>query len=548
MLRRRKAATTGRILAEAARRLALAPILFGACGAVMACGAPAPLALPADASLVVALESAPIHLDPRIATDQASGKVFELAMNGLVTKDEAGGFVPDLAESWEVLDEGRRWRFHLRRDVVFHDGAPLTSADVAWTYGSIVDGTVRTAKKGAFGPLESVVAVDRDTVDFVTREPFGATLANLTSFVGVVPAGRTPERQNREPIGTGPFRVVGRAPDTVELAAFERFFRGRPRLDRVVLREIPDATVRALELRRGSVQLVVNALPSDVVPLFAHDPRFAVVTAPGSNYVYLGLNLEDPALRDVRVRRALALSLDRDRLVRTLWRGLGTPTESLLPVGHWARHDGLAATPHDPAAAARLLDEAGYPDPDGPGGRPRLTLTYKTSTDETGVLQAQILQAMAAEAGLRLEIRSHEFATFFQDVQRGNFQVFSLTRTGIDDPDLFSLIFHSRNVPPAGANRGRFRNAELDALLDRGARLTDPAARRPVYLAVQEIVARELPYVSLLTRTNVAVMPAGLAGWRHFPSGELLSLREVSWRRDSTTATAATAAARSSRP
>jgi peptide/nickel transport system substrate-binding protein len=100
-------------------------------------------------------------------------------------------------------------------------------------------------------------------------------------------------------------------------------------------------------------------------------------------------------------------------------------------------------------------------------------------------------------------------------------------------------------VPPAGANRGRYRNAELDALLDRGARLTDPAARRPVYLAVQEIVARDLPYVSLLTRTNVAVMPAGLAGWRHFPSGELLSLRDVSWRRDGT---AATAAVRSTRP
>ena len=350
---------------------------------------------------MVALESAPIQLDPRIATDQGSGKVFELMMNGLVTKDEAGGFVPDLAESWEVLDEGRRWRFHLRRDVVFHDGAPFGAADVVWTYGSIVDGSVTTAKKGAFGPLERVEAVDPFTVDFVTREPFGATLANLTSYVGVVPASRTPERQNREPVGTGPFRVVARTPDTVELAAFDRFFRGRPRLDRVVLREIPDATVRALELRKGSAQLVVNALPADVVPLFERDPRFAVAKKPGSNYVYLGLNLEDPVLRDVRVRRALAMALDRERLARTLWRGLGTPTETLLPAGHWARHEELPATPHDPAAAARLLDEAGYPDPDGPGGQPRLTIVYKTSTDETGVLQAQILQAMAAEAGIR---------------------------------------------------------------------------------------------------------------------------------------------------
>lgn len=497
----------------------------------------------------MALESAPIHLDPRVATDQASGRVFELAMNGLVTKDASGGFAPDLAESWEVLDDGRRWRFHLRRDVVFHDGARFTAADVVWTYGSIVDGTVPTAKRGAFGPLVRVEAVDDATVDFVTREPYGATLANLTSFVGVVPAGRPAELQNRAPLGTGPFRVVARAPDAVELAAFERHFRGRPLLDRVILREVPDATVRALELRRGSVQLAVNALPADVVPLFEHDPRFAVVRAPGSNYVYLGLHLEDPVLRDVRVRRALALSLDRERLARTLWRGLGTPTETLLPPGHWARHDELPPLPHDPAAAARLLDEAGYPDPDGPDGpRPRLTLSYKTSTDETGLLQAQILQAMAARAGIRLEIRSHEFATFFQDVQRGNFQVFSLTRTGIDDPDLYALLFHSRNVPPAGANRGRFRDAELDALLDRGSRRVDPVERRPIYLRVQEIVARELPYVSLLTRTNVAVMPAGLTGFRHFPSGELLSLREMAWASPAEGAGAATARARSTRP
>lgn len=495
----------------------------------LAC-APAPMALPEDGSLTVAIENAPMQLDPRVATDQASSRVFELAIPGLVTKDEDGRLLPDLASSWEVLDGGRRWRFHLRRDARFHDGRTFSAADVVWTYGSIVDGTVPSAKKGAFAPVERVVAVDEATVDFVTREPWGALLANVNSYVGVVPAGYTPEQQNRAPLGTGPFRVTRRTPDSVELAAFDGY-RGRPRLERVVLREIPDVTVRVLELRKGSVQLVVNGVPPDVVPMFERDPRFRVEERPGSNYAYLGLNLEDPALDDVRVRRALALALDRERLVATLWRGQGEVTETLLPPGHWARHDALPRLRHDPAAARRLLDEAGYPDPDGPDGlRPRLTLTYKTSTDETARLQAQILQAMAAQAGIALEIRSLEFATFFADVQRGAFQVFSLTRTGIAEPDLYALLFHSRNVPPAGANRGRYRDPELDRLLDLGGRLVDPALRRPVYLAVQEIVARDLPYVSLFTRTNVAVMPAALEGYRNYPSGELLSLPGVAWR------------------
>ncbi len=508
-------------------------LLAGTLGAALAAGCAAPRVAgpPADGSLTVALESAPIHLDPRVATDQASSRVFELVVSGLVGKTPAGEFVPDLATSWEFLDDGRRWRFHLRDGVRFHDGRSFGAADVVWTFGSLLDGTVPSAKRGALGAIERVVEVADRTVDFHLREPNGALLANLGSYLGILPRGTTPEAMNREPIGTGPFRFVARGPDSVELAAFDGYFGGRPRLDRVVLREVPDATVRGLELRKGSVQLVVNALPPDVVPLFARDPDFRVVEATGSNYAYLGLNLTDPRLADPRVRRALALSIDRPRLVRTLWRGLGVPTETLLPPGHWARNEDLAPIPHDPAAARRLLDEAGFPDPDGPAGpRPRFTLTYKTSTDETALLQAQIIQAMAREAGIGFEIRSYEFATFYDDVKRGNFQVFSLTWTGVADPDLYTQILHSRRAPPAGSNRGRYANPEFDALIEAGARFPDPARRRPFYLAAQQILARDLPYISLFTKVNVAVMPAALEGYESYPSGELLALARMAWR------------------
>ena len=159
---------------------------------------------------------------------------------------------------------------------------------------------------------------------------------------------------------------------------------------------VPDSTVRALELLKGSVQMVVNDLPPDLVPRFREDPAFQVIEAPGGNYSYLGLNVEDPTLADVRVRRALALAIDRERLVRTIWRGLGVVTETMLPPTSWAHHSGLAPLRHDPAQAGRLLDEAGFPDPDGPGGRPRLTLQYKTSSSEIALLQAQAIQQLFA--------------------------------------------------------------------------------------------------------------------------------------------------------
>jgi peptide/nickel transport system substrate-binding protein len=486
---------------------------------------------PPHDTLVVALESAPGHLDPRLGTDAASDYVRELWLRGLVTKEPDGTLVPDLARSWEVLEEGRRWRFHLAPGQTFHDGRPLAAADVAWTFGSIVDSTVPTSKRGSFAPLAAVVAVDETTVDFVLSEPWGSLLVNLTPGTGVVPRGVLPAELERDLVGSGPYRIASRDADSVTLVAWEAFPGGPPPMERIVLRAVPDATVRALELEKGSVQLVVNGLAPDVVPLFRRRAGFAVVQTPGANYAYLGFNLEDPVLGRRDVRQALARAIDRAAIVASLYRGQGRPTETLLPPGHWARHDGLPAIPHDPAAARRMLDEAGLPDPDGAGPRPRFALVYSTSTNEPSLLQAQVVQAMLAEVGVAVEIRSHEFATFYGDVKRGAFQLYSLTWTGVADPDLYRYVLHSASIPPDGANRNRYRSAEFDALVERAGRLFDPALRRPLYLRAQEVVHRDLPYLSLFTRDTVAVHLEGLEGYENYPSGELYSLPRVRWER-----------------
>jgi peptide/nickel transport system substrate-binding protein len=300
-------------------------------------------------------------------------------------------------------------------------------------------------------------------------------------------------------------------------------------MDRIILRAVPDPTVRALELRKGSVQLIVNGLAPDVIPGFRADSELRVVENPGSNYLYLGLNLDDPVLSQVAVRQAMAQALDRERLVESLYRGLGVVTETAMPPGHWARNEDLEPIPYDPAAARKLLDQAGFADPDDSGPATRFDLTYKTSTDETALLQAQILQAMLADVGIGIEIRSYEFATFYNDIKQGNFQVFSLTWTGIVDPDFYAFTLHSGRVPPAGANRGRYRNPEFDRLIEAGARAVVAEERRPHYLRAQEILAAELPYISLFTKVNVAVMPRRLEGYRNYLSGELYSLKTIRW-------------------
>ncbi len=488
---------------------------------------PAP---PQANELVIGLASAPVHLDSRLGTDQASDWVFELMLEGLFDKRPDGSMVPGLASSHEVLDGGRRYRFHLRGNARFHDGRPLTAADVAFTYGTILDGSIKSPKRGALGPLERVVAVDPRTVDFVMREPWGALTYNLTAGIGILPAGTSPEEMERHPIGSGPFRFVRRTTDRVELEGWSAHPIWKPRLRRVVMREIPDATVRALELEKGSVHLVVNDFPPDTNALFAKKPGFRVLQSPGSTYVYLGMNLEDRVSGDPRVRQAIALAIDRQRLIRTVWRGQGRPTETLLPPGNFARDEAMRPIPHDPAAAARLLEEAGYRDPDGEGPEPRLRITYKVSNNELSLLQAQAIQEMLVEAGIQAEIRSYEFATFYADVKRGSFQMFSLTWTAVAEPDLYRNLFHSSSIPPKGANRGRYRSAAADRLIEEGGRRFLPQERRPYYVQLQALLQRDLPYVSLLTRDTVSVMVDGLEGYVNYPGGEIYAVRTAYWR------------------
>lgn len=483
---------------------------------------------PDDDSLTVLLESAPIHLDPRVGSDQSSARVWELIANGLVTKDPQGNLVPDLATSWEVLDDGSRYRFHLRREVVFHDGSSFDSADVVWTYESMIDGSVTSPKVAALEPVERVEAVDEHTVDFHLKRPHGPLLADLTSYLAVVPQGIASQAMNRGPIGTGAFRFDSRTPDRVVLVPFDDAFEGRPRFSRLVLKEVADATVRVLELRRGSAQIVVNGLPPDSVAGFRGDPHFRVEVTPGSNYQYIGFNLEDPLLSKVAVRRAIAHAIDREQLVESLWHGLATVTDSMMPEGHWARAD-LVPNAYDPELALQLLEEAGFPDSDGTGPEPRLRITYKTSTSESARLQAEVLQQMLAAVGIEMEIRTLEFATFFQDVQQGNFQMYSLRWTGVLDPHLYSLALHSESVPPNGANRNRFRHPRFDQLTELGARFLTPDQRRPHYVEAQEILNRELPYISLFHTQTVAVRAEPIEGYVGYPSAELYSLKTARW-------------------
>jgi peptide/nickel transport system substrate-binding protein len=474
------------------------------------------------------IESMPTNLDPRIGTDAVSQHLDGLIFSSLVAHDAEMNIVADLAERWETPDP-LTYLFHLRRGVKFHDGRGLTSADVKYTFDSILLGTVKSAKRGAFRMVASVEAPDDSTIVFHLREPYASFLWNLARpGVGIVPRG-SGEEVSRQPIGSGPFHFISMITDEeIVLARASNYFGHsgeQKRVERVRFRIVPDAIVRALELRKGSADAEINSLTPDMAATLAKEPGIEMEDQPGPPVAYIAFNFDDPILGRREVRQALAYATDREAIIRYLLRGMARPASSLLPPNHWASEPHVQKYDFDPGRAERLLDAAGFPRAaDGT----RFHLTLKTSTDESARLYGAVLADQWKRVGVALEQKSLEFATFYSDITRGSFQLYTHRWVGgNNDPDMFEYVFSSKKIPPDGANRGHYRNPQLDALLDRARVEMGREKRKAILSDVQKIVAEDEPYILLWYADNVCVHRARLTGIVIPPGGDYEFLEQA---------------------
>ncbi len=480
------------------------------------CGRPSSLD---EGVVTIALDVPPTNLDPRIGTDATSERLIQLMFSSLVKKDENSALEPDLAVRWETPDP-TTYVFHMRQDALFHDGRPVTSRDVAFTFRSLLDGSVRSAKAGTFRLITSIETPDPYTIVFKLKEPFAPFLWNLTrGAVGVIPEGSGADF-GRNPIGSGAFRFVHYFQDSeVQLERNDQYYGTKPNIRTARFKIIPEAIVRALELRKGTVDAALNVLPPDMVEVLKKDENLQVSEAQGTNYQYIAFNLDDPTFRDLRVRQAIAHAINRENIIKYLWRGQVRAASGVIPPSHWAYEPNVKTYPYDPQRSIELLKEA---------GQSSMSFTWRTSTDETGRLLASVLQQQLREIGVQMEIRSNEFATFYSDVVKGNFQAYSLRWVGgNNDPDIFNLIFHSSMTPPNGANRGHYSNARVDALVDMARRESDLEKRKTAYQEIQRIVAEELPYISLFYTNNVCVYSNRISGMKLYPAGEYEFLSDI---------------------
>jgi peptide/nickel transport system substrate-binding protein len=489
----------------------LAVILFAGGG----CSQPAR----ADRSaLVLLIESNPANLDPRFATDGVSQHLDGLIFSSLVARDESMNLRGDLAESWETPDP-LTYIFHLRHGVRFHDGSALTATDVVATFNYILNGANRSPKRGGFRLVERVEATDPATVIFHLKAPYASFLWSVSRpAIGIVPANAGPDFSRRL-MGSGPFKFVSQSQDDeVMLAANPDYFGGAPNITRLRARVVPDAIVRALELRKGSADLEVSSLSPDMVPVLARRPELAVSERAGTNLNYLGFNMDDPIAGRREVRQALAYATDREMLIRYLLHGQARIATGILPPNHWAYEGDVTKYALDTARAEALLDAAGFP---RKANGVRMHLLLKTSTEEQARLIGAALQDQWRRAGIELEVRPLELATLLSDSVKGNFQINLLRWVGANnDPDVFEFVFSSKRFPPDGANRGHYRNARIDELSDLIRVEADQQKRKVLCSEAQKILAVDLPYLPLWFLDAVSVHKRDLGDLALSPTGD----------------------------
>ena len=474
-------------------------------------------------ALVMVIESSPTNLDPRVGVDAQSGLIDSLLFDSLVRRDDHFNLKPWLADSWEIPD-AQTYIFHLHHGVRFHNGKLLTARDVKWTFDSLLSGKIRSAKTSTYAPVDHIDAPDDYTIVFHLKEPFAPMLWNLSDgAIGIVPYG-SGEDFNRQPIGSGPFRFVRAQMDKeVVIERNPDYWATPAKLERVEFKVIPDATTRALELRKRSADIALNSLVADTVVALERDRDLTITQSPGTIYAYLAMNLRDPILKDVRVRRAIAYALNVEPIIHYLLRDQARPAYSVLPPQHWAYDADVTTYPHDPARARQILDDAGYRATNGI----RFHVTMKTSTDESTRLLAAVLQQQLREVGIALDIRTFEFATFFADITKGAYQIHSLRWVGGSnlDPDIFEHVFDSGSFAPKRANRTFYSNPRVDELIREARGEVDQQKRKLIYDEVQRIIADDLPYINLWYLDNVLVHTNRVRQIELSPSGNYDFLR-----------------------
>jgi peptide/nickel transport system substrate-binding protein len=446
------------------------------------------------------------YLNPVLSSDSASAQINGLIFNGLVKYDKNLAIVGDLAERWSASPDGLTLTFHLRKNIIWHDGAPFTAEDVIFTYDRLVDPRVKTPFSSDYEPVKTVTAVDPYTVRVVYRRPFAPAIESW--MMGIIPkhvfgtGDFNTNSANRKPIGTGPFIFKEwKTDEKIVLTANPKYFEGQPPISRYVFRIIPDQSVQFLELRNESID--EDSLTPDqwlaYPEFFKHYNKF---NYPSYSYTYLGFNLKLPLFSDKRLRQAIGYAINKKEIIDGVLLGKGRAATGPFPPQSWAYDQSVKDLAYDPARARTLLAELGWIDTNGDGyleksGKPLAFTILTNQGNKMRMLTAEIIQAQLKKVGIKAAVRVVEWSSFVhQFIDKHNFEVVMLGWSLSRDPDQYAL-WHSNQTHEGQYNFISYNNTTVDKLLENGRTTYDQAKRKQIYNRIHRIMADDLPCIFL---------------------------------------------------
>ena len=526
----------------------------------VALSAPRP-GLAAGKDFVIGLGGEATQLNPVVATDGFSYIAEWPLFDSLVELDQSLNVRPLLAESWEVAKDGLAYTFKLKKGVKWHDGTPFTARDVAFTFYAVLNPKVTTPHRAYFDALagfpeltnkdapkrpedlavKPIEVVDDHTVRFRLRYPSGSFLAVLTNpRAGIIPehllktADLNTTEFNRKPVGTGPFKFVEwRRGERLVMEANPQYHGGRPALDRLIFRIIPDSVVLLQELRAGGVDFIENP-PLNEVARLKQTAGLKVLVADNTSYNYFGWRQDLEPFNDLRVRRALNHAIDVPTLVKEALQGYATIATGQFPPSSWAYDPAVKPYAYDPNRAKALLAEAGFrPEGDGVLARngKRFSFTIRhDQANQTVKDTAVIVQEYLKRVGVEAKLEPLDWPTFVKKLFASEFEGIVVGWTNHHDPDPFAYtIWHSSQWK--GRNFAHYKNPRVDELLEQARHTAVVAERKKHYAEFSKLLMEDAPYVFLYFPQQVFVTRQSYDGFLPIPAfaGIYQSLRHVRW-------------------
>lgn len=446
------------------------------------------------------LESAPVTLDPRFSTDATSYRITRLIYRSLVDFDDNFQFISDLA-NWEMLDP-KQYRFTLRNTGrKFHHGERLTADDVKATYDYVLENKNASPHRGSIEVIENIAVIDEDTFDFILKRPDPLFPGRLV--IGILPASLIASDHpfNRQPIGSGPVELQDWPNDG------DLLLKRQSDNQLINFITVKDPTVRILKLLRDELDIIQGDIPREMLSWLEKQDKSHIEKARGNTFTYMGFNMADPVTSHLPVRQAIAHAINRAEIIEHVMGNTARLAGAMLPPEHWSGNTELSGVAFDPEEAKRLLKLEGF-DENHP-----LEIVYKISNNPFRVRLATIIQYQLKQVGIQVEVRSYDWGTFYGDIKAGRFQMYSLSWVGLKIPDIFRYVFHSTSLPPNGANRGRFKDAIADAMIEAAESKQDLTEQARIYQDLQAYLHEQLPYIPLWYEDNILVTSKDISGY-----------------------------------